>query len=82
MRHLRQGCPAHARYHPHVHRGRVLARSIAADAICGDRNVLYDQTLSRSSGIAMLHNQYLRHLSHAVIRGSADAVLEALRRNF
>ena len=34
-----------------------LVRSIAADAICGDRNVLYDQTLSRSSGIAMLHNR-------------------------
>ena len=59
-----------------------LVRSIAADAICGDRNVLYDQTLSRSSGIAMLHNQYLRRLSHAVIRGSADAVLDVLRRNF
>jgi len=33
-----------------------LVRSIAADAICGDRNVLYDQTLSQSSGIGMLHN--------------------------
>ena len=39
-------------------------------------------TLSRSSGIAMHHNQYLRRLSHAVIRGSADAVLDVLRRNF
>ena len=59
-----------------------LVRSIAADVICGDRDVLYDQTLSRSSGIGMLHNQFLRRLSHTVIRGSADAVLEVLRRNF
>ena len=31
-----------------------LVRLIVADAICGDRNVLYDQTLSRSSGIAVV----------------------------
>ena len=31
---------------------------------------------------ALLHNQCLRRLSHAVVRGSADAVLHVLRRNF
>ena len=48
----------------------------------GDRNVLDDQALSRSSGIRMLHTEFLRRLSHAVVRGSADAVLDVLRRNF
>ena len=33
-------------------------------------------------GIGMLHNQFLRRLLHAVIRGSADAILDVLRRNF
>ena len=59
-----------------------LIRSIAADAVTQNINILYDQTIKRSAGIGRLYNQTIRQLSHAVVRGSADAVLNVLRRHF
>ena len=35
-----------------------LIRSIAADAVSDNDNALYDQTLSRSTAISMLHNRF------------------------
>ena len=56
-----------------------LVRSIAADAAGDENNALYDKTLSRSSGAGLLFNQTIRRmsarLSHAVMRGSSDAVI-------
>ena len=58
-----------------------LVRSIAADA-AGDENNKrpLDKTLSRSSGAGLLFNQTIRRMSHAVMRGSSDAVISVLRR--
>ena len=57
-----------------------LVRSIAADAAGDENNALYDKTLSRSSGAGLLFNQTIRRMSHAVMRGSSDAVISVLRR--
>ena len=57
-----------------------LVRSIAADAAGDENNALYDKTLSRSSGAGLLFNQTIRRMSHAVVRGSSDAVISVLRR--
>ena len=43
-------------------------------------NALYDKTLSRSFGASLLFNQTTRRMSHAVMRGSSDAVICVLRR--
>ena len=55
---------------------------LAADAAGGDHGhcALYDKTLSRASGAGLLFNQVVRRMSHAVIRGSSDAVLVVLYR--
>ena len=57
-----------------------LVRSVAADAAGDANNALYDKTLSRSSGAGLLFNQTARRMSHAVMRGSSDAVISVLRR--
>ena len=57
-----------------------LLRSIAADAAGDTDNALYDKTLTRASGAGLLFNQVVRCMSHAVVRGSSDAVLSVLRR--
>jgi len=65
-----------------------LLRSIAADAAGDSDNALYDKTtvknnrktLTRASGAGLLFNQVVRCMSHAVVRGSSDAVLSVLRR--
>jgi hypothetical protein len=44
------------------------------------QEALYDKTLSRSSGAGLLFNQTIRRMSHAVMRGSSDAVISVLRR--
>ena len=59
-----------------------LIRSIAVDAVGYGRNVLYDQTLPRNAGIGRLYNQTINQMSHAVIRGTSNSTLLALRRRF
>ena len=51
-----------------------------AEAAGDENNALYDKTLSRSSGAGLLFNQTIRRMSHAVMRGSSDAVISVLRR--
>ena len=59
-----------------------LLRSLAADAAGEDHGhyALYDKALLRASGAGLLSNQVVRRMSHAVIRGSSDAVLAVLYR--
>ena len=45
-----------------------------------NNSALYDKTLTRASGAGLLFNQVVRCMSHAVVRGSSDAVLSVLRR--
>ena len=45
-------------------------------------NVLYDQTIPRNAGIGRLYNQTIVQMSHAVIRGTSNSTLLALRRRF
>ena len=59
-----------------------LVRSIAVDAVGHGRNVLHDQTVPRNAGIGRLYNQTLNQMSHAVIRGTSNSTLLALRRRF
>ena len=46
------------------------------------RNVLYDQTVPRNAGIGRIYNQTINQMSHAVIRGTSNSTLLALRRRF